>query len=203
MIDAVSLVLGFAASLFKSRARLEVEFLVLRHQLAVLRRRAPRRPHFNAIDRLIFVWAYRLRASVPEAIVSSNPRPSYVGIELDSDGTGAGSLVREAGGRRSQTNGGASSAKWAGRIRCGVRRANFIVKALGGIVRIVPGYTFVFRNYVPGDIIFIAGFSRCAYTARALAGLIAAKGLLDARKIDLTKKTAKCPSGRWELAWET
>ncbi|HSV25020.1 MAG TPA: DUF2235 domain-containing protein [Xanthobacteraceae bacterium] len=71
---------------------------------------------------------------------------------------------------------------------------NFLVKALGGalgaglITRIVRGYTFVSRNYLAGDKIFIVGFSRGAYTARALAGLIAAKGLLDATKLDLTNR---------------
>ncbi|MES2501643.1 MAG: DUF2235 domain-containing protein [Pseudomonadota bacterium] len=53
----------------------------------------------------------------------------------------------------------------------------------GLIERIARGYTFISRNYVEGDKIFIAGFSRGAYTARALAGLIAAKGLL-ARKFN-------------------
>jgi uncharacterized protein (DUF2235 family) len=73
---------------------------------------------------------------------------------------------------------------------------NFLVKALGGtvgaglIARIVRGYTFISRNYLPGDKIFITGFSRGAYTARALAGMIAAKGLLDASRIDLTDKDA-------------
>jgi hypothetical protein len=71
---------------------------------------------------------------------------------------------------------------------------NFLVKALGGtlgeglITRIVRGYTFISRNYVRGDRIYIIGFSRGAYTARALAGMIAAKGLLDATKVDLTNK---------------
>jgi uncharacterized protein (DUF2235 family) len=71
---------------------------------------------------------------------------------------------------------------------------NFLVKALGGafgagvIARIVRGYTFLSRNYEPGDRIFIVGFSRGAYTARALAGLVCAKGLLDARAQDLTDK---------------
>jgi len=71
---------------------------------------------------------------------------------------------------------------------------NVLVKALGGtlgaglIARVVRGYTFVSRNYAAGDRIFLAGFSRGAYTARALAGLISAKGLLDAAKIDLTDK---------------
>jgi uncharacterized protein (DUF2235 family) len=42
----------------------------------------------------------------------------------------------------------------------------------------VRGYTFVSRNYLPGDRIYLVGFSRGAYTVRALAGLISAKGLL-------------------------
>lgn len=74
--------------------------------------------------------------------------------------------------------------------------SNAIVQLLGGslgaglIERIVRGYTFISRNYVAGDKIFIIGFSRGAYTARALGGMIAAKGLLDATKTDLTDKTA-------------
>jgi len=71
---------------------------------------------------------------------------------------------------------------------------NFLVKALGGalgagvITRIVRGYTFLSRNYEPGDRITIVGFSRGAYTARALAGLVGSKGLLDAAKHDLADK---------------
>ena len=61
---------------------------------------------------------------------------------------------------------------------------NKIKKLLGGgfgagvIERIVRGYTFISRNYEVGDQIFIVGFSRGAYTARALAGLIASQGLI-------------------------
>ena len=61
---------------------------------------------------------------------------------------------------------------------------NPIVKLMGGtfgagiISRIVRGYTFISRNYQSGDKIYIAGFSRGAYTARALAGLIVSQGLL-------------------------
>jgi uncharacterized protein (DUF2235 family) len=68
---------------------------------------------------------------------------------------------------------------------------NFLVQLLGGaigaglIARIVRGYTFISRNFVPGDQIVITGFSRGAYTARALAGMIATKGLLDPTKNDL------------------
>lgn len=61
---------------------------------------------------------------------------------------------------------------------------NAIVKLLGGafgagvISRVVRGYTFISRHYEPGDDIHVVGFSRGAYTARALAGLIASQGLL-------------------------
>jgi uncharacterized protein (DUF2235 family) len=71
---------------------------------------------------------------------------------------------------------------------------NFLVHLLGGtlgaglITRIVRGYTFISRNYVAGDRIFIIGFSRGAYTARALGGMIAAQGLLDASRVDLTDR---------------
>ena len=49
---------------------------------------------------------------------------------------------------------------------------------VGVVARIARGYTYISRNYVPGDRICIIGFSRGAYTARALAGLIASEGLL-------------------------
>jgi uncharacterized protein (DUF2235 family) len=71
---------------------------------------------------------------------------------------------------------------------------NPIIKILGGVVgagiisRIVRGYTFISRNYEPGDKIFIAGFSRGAYTARALGGMIAKDGLLNYAKLDIRNK---------------
>ncbi len=49
---------------------------------------------------------------------------------------------------------------------------------VGVTARIARGYTYISRNYVAGDRIVIVGFSRGAYTARALAGLIAGQGLL-------------------------
>jgi len=67
---------------------------------------------------------------------------------------------------------------------------NPISKVLGGtlgvgvINRVVRGYTFISRVYTPGDHIHIAGFSRGAYTARALAGMIAQVGLLDPTTYD-------------------
>jgi hypothetical protein len=60
MKDLFNLLLGILASLFKSKAKLEAEILILRQQINVLRRRAPKRPHFNNIDRFLFVWAVSL-----------------------------------------------------------------------------------------------------------------------------------------------
>lgn len=47
---------------------------------------------------------------------------------------------------------------------------------LGEIVR--EGYTFLATNYTPGDELFVFGFSRGAFTARSIVGLIDQIGLL-------------------------
>ena len=44
---------------FKSRRRLEVEVLVLRHQLNVLQQRAPPWLYLTWANRALFVWLYR------------------------------------------------------------------------------------------------------------------------------------------------
>ncbi len=49
---------------------------------------------------------------------------------------------------------------------------------VGVTARIARGYTYLSRNYVADDRIVIIGFSRGAYTARALAGMVCAQGLL-------------------------
>lgn len=56
---------------------------------------------------------------------------------------------------------------------------------LGLVARIVRGYTYLSRVYEPGDQIYIVGFSRGAYTARALGGFIARQGLLDWKAMGL------------------
>ena len=56
MMDLFKLILGVLASLFRSRAKLEAETLILRQQINVLRRRASKRPHLNNTDRFLFVW---------------------------------------------------------------------------------------------------------------------------------------------------
>lgn len=59
-----------------------------------------------------------------------------------------------------------------------IRRILGGVFGAGLISRIVRGYTYISRNYEQGDNIILVGFSRGAYTVRALAGLIASEGLL-------------------------
>jgi len=81
--------------------------------------------------------------------------------------------------------------------------SNAIGRLIGGafgsglISRIVRGYTYISRHYEPGDNIVIVGFSRGAYTARALAGLIAAKGLLR----DATENDKEGAYRRGAQAW--
>src|SRR5512140_2213884 len=41
---------------------------------------------------------------------------------------------------------------------------------------VIASYRFLAQNYDPGDEIFVVGFSRGAYTARSLAGMVAKVG---------------------------
>jgi uncharacterized protein (DUF2235 family) len=43
---------------------------------------------------------------------------------------------------------------------------------------VADGYQFLMRNYQPGDQVYVFGFSRGAYTARALCGVLRGVGLL-------------------------
>ena len=51
----------------------EAEILVLRHQLNVLRQRAPRRLHLTWADRALFVWLYRGFPRILDAITIVRP----------------------------------------------------------------------------------------------------------------------------------
>jgi predicted RNase H-like nuclease len=54
MIDFLKLLACVLTRLFRSRARLEAEVLVLRHQLNILQRKSTKRAAFKSIDRLVF-----------------------------------------------------------------------------------------------------------------------------------------------------
>jgi len=68
MVDLGRLVWCFVAGPFRSRAGLQAEILVLRHQLNVLRRKSPKRLAFSNIDRLVFTGLYGLTPSVLNAL---------------------------------------------------------------------------------------------------------------------------------------
>jgi hypothetical protein len=59
--------------LFRSRAAIEAEILTLRQQIIVLRRTAPKKQSFGAIDRLVFVGLYRLFPRVLDALAIVRP----------------------------------------------------------------------------------------------------------------------------------
>jgi hypothetical protein len=59
MRDLGRLIWSVLLVLLRSRAALAAENLVLRQQINVLRRTAPKRPFLSNVDRLIFVCLYR------------------------------------------------------------------------------------------------------------------------------------------------
>jgi hypothetical protein len=73
MIAFLILSLHVLVSPFRTRARLEAEIVLLRHQLNVLRRRVPSKPKLTVADRLLFVWFHRLFPSVLNAITIVQP----------------------------------------------------------------------------------------------------------------------------------
>src|SRR5262245_39955940 len=73
MIESLRLILHIVASLFKPRAKLVAEMLVLRQQLNVLRRQVSKRPQLSNTDRFLFVWLYRWFPSVLSAIAILRP----------------------------------------------------------------------------------------------------------------------------------
>jgi hypothetical protein len=73
MIAFLILFLRVLVSPFRTRARLEAEIVLLRHQLNVLRRRVSSKPKLTVADRLLFVWLYRLFPSVLNAVAIINP----------------------------------------------------------------------------------------------------------------------------------
>ena len=73
MSEACSLIWSALVLLFRSRASLAAEILVLRHQINILRRHSPKRQTFSAMDRLIFAGLYRLAPTVLNALVIVKP----------------------------------------------------------------------------------------------------------------------------------
>jgi len=72
----------------------------------------------------------------------------------------------------------------------GVGTGNFIDRVSGGafgdglVDNIFDAYRFLIANYHPGDEIFLFGFSRGAFTARSVAGMIRKCGIVKRTSID-------------------
>jgi hypothetical protein len=90
MWDAWKLLCSLLIGLFRSRASLEAENLILRQQIIVLRRTAPKRLCFNAVDRLILVGLYRLFPDIRHALAVVRRRRSFDSIVPGSERIGAG-----------------------------------------------------------------------------------------------------------------
>src|SRR5260370_28189987 len=73
MSDLCKLIWWALIGLFRSRAALEAEILVLRHQLNVLRRKFPKQVALSNVDRLVLVGLYRLVPAVLEALKIVKP----------------------------------------------------------------------------------------------------------------------------------
>jgi transposase InsO family protein len=73
MSDIGRLIWCALIGLFRSRAALQAEILVLRHQLNVLRRKSPRRLSFSNIDRLVFAGLYCMAPAVLDALKILKP----------------------------------------------------------------------------------------------------------------------------------
>jgi transposase InsO family protein len=73
MIGIVGALWWSLVSVFRSRRRLESENLALRHQVAVLRRSAPRRLRLRSSDRFLFALLYRLWPGVLASVVVVKP----------------------------------------------------------------------------------------------------------------------------------
>src|ERR1700741_3025248 len=73
MSEACSLIWSALVLLFRSRASLAAEILILRHQINILRRHSPKRQTFSAVDRVIFAGLYRLAPTVLHALAVLKP----------------------------------------------------------------------------------------------------------------------------------
>src|ERR1700716_1484081 len=74
MSDLCRLIWCALIGMFRSRAALEAEILVLRHQLNVLRRKSPKRLAFGNVDRLVFAGLYRVAHGVLDALKILKPQ---------------------------------------------------------------------------------------------------------------------------------
>ena len=92
MLHLVGLLFGLITTRFKSRARLEAEILILHHQIGILRRQMPKRLALNGMDRLLFIWLYRLFPTLARAVTVVRPETIVRGIGPGIAPIGGGDL---------------------------------------------------------------------------------------------------------------
>ena len=73
MATLFRLLLGYMWDCFRSHERLKAEILILRHQLNILHRQAPKRLRLCGGDRALFVWLYRRFPDIGNATAIVRP----------------------------------------------------------------------------------------------------------------------------------
>ncbi len=119
------------------------------------------------------------------------------GNEVSADETNVLRLARMVGGRDDQIyyydpgvgTQGAPTLDFASRQE--ILKILGMGIGLGLFDRVGNAYRFLMRVYQPGDRIYIFGFSRGSYVARALAGVVAKLGILEASRDNLVPYAVK------------
>src|SRR5512144_687659 len=73
MLDLCRMIFWIVIDLFRPRAALEAEILVLRQQIIVLRRGRPRRLSFLTVDKAVLGWVCQLFPKTREALAIVRP----------------------------------------------------------------------------------------------------------------------------------
>ena len=102
MGDLCRLIWCVVIGLFRSRAAVHAENILLRHQLNVLQRKSPKRLVFSNVDRLVFVSLYALAPKILDALKILKPETVTRWHRAGFRAYGAGSRAQEAAdqGRR-------------------------------------------------------------------------------------------------------
>src|SRR6476619_4900632 len=86
------LLLGYMWDCFRSHERLKTEILILRHQLNILHRKAPKRLRLCGGDRALFVWLYRRCPDIGNATAIVRPETIIRWHRMGFRACGAGTL---------------------------------------------------------------------------------------------------------------
>src|SRR6267154_2200190 len=95
MMNTFELILRALVGLWRSKAALQAEVLVLRHQLNILRRKSPKRFVLTGADRAVFVALYWLVPGVMDALAIIRPETVSGGTVPDFAASGAGNCDLE------------------------------------------------------------------------------------------------------------